>query len=175
MIPESLRAVVRRATARAVISDPQDGTITKRFHDPELARRELGWYLRLEHLQVAPRLLDYTRDSLILEHCPTAEDLGADAWHPYQELHATLFHLAWDHGVHHRDVHARNVVRLPGGRPGLIDWETAVYAPQLPPYDLVGPHPHIARPDIHRARYVMHWHAEHPLAMGRFWSGFEEC
>lgn len=174
MIPSSL-PVARRVTARAVIERLHDGTIVKRFKTPGAARAEVRWYLQLEHLGITPRLLSFTESALCLEACPTAEELGAEAWHPYQALLELVTRLGAESGVHHRDVHARNVVQLPGGRPGLIDWETAVHVPNVGLYDLHGPNPYIPRPDIHRARYVMYWTADHPLAMSAFWRGFEEC
>lgn len=163
-----------RSSARARL-ERHDGYVTKTASRQQTDHEAMFYALAAPF---APQVLWRTGTTLALQECPTAVELGAEAWHPYRALRALLETLhRWN--IHHRDVHARNVVRLPSGAPGLIDWETAVLWPdwgdQIPSYDLEGPSEQLPPPPIHRGRYVMHWNAPHPMAMARFWAGFEEC
>lgn len=137
---------------RAVVSVGPRRT-TKRHRSPEAARAEAAWYERVPW--AAPRLLAVEGSTLVLETC-TPQARCDPGWRPVRELHELLrrLHAA---GVHHRDVHVRNLVRDTDGRVLLIDWETALRQPSAVSYDLYGPEASgVPVPELH-ARHTPQW------------------
>jgi hypothetical protein len=138
----------RRATVRV----RPDRTI-KRHRTAAAAAAEAAWYERVPW--AAPRLLDVTGRILVVETCTPQVRCGP-RWRPVAELHALLARLHAE-GIHHRDVHVRNIVRGPDGGPLLIDWETAIHQPSAMSYDLYGPDASgVPVPEIH-AQHIPQW------------------
>lgn len=131
------------------------------------ADREAGWYEALPW--AAPRLLRRNDNTLVIRRLETAEELPQ--WRPVAELAELLYRMEAV-GVHHRDVHVKNVVRLPGGAPVLIDWETAVQRDAAPSYDLCGPKVSgVPVPRIHAKlrEPAQWWGARFPSSIGKAW------
>lgn len=125
---------------------------TKTYKSPALAKAEAGWYLRVPW--ATPRLLDFDGLTLTIEtrHAGTA----FPHWRPADQLRELLSALHAE-GVHHRDVHLRNVVKGKHGVPLLIDWETAIDYPSEYSYDLWGPDlSRVPVPEIH-TRHLPAW------------------
>ena len=136
---------------RANVSVLPDRT-TKTYKDSALASAEAGWYRRLPW--ATPRLLDF--DGLTLTIETRHPGIAFPHWRPAGAL-ADLLGALHHEGVHHRDVHLRNVVKGGHGVPLLIDWETAIDQPSRYSYDLWGPDlSGIAVPEIH-TRHIPAW------------------
>jgi hypothetical protein len=85
------------------------------------------------------------------------------------ELHVLLLRLHAE-GVHHRDVHVRNLVRAADGRPLLIDWETAIHWPSALSYDLHGPDASgVPVPEIHAAHTPQWWGSPQRMSIRSQW------
>lgn len=141
-------------------------TVTKHHHNPEHTKIELDWYRRVPW--ACPELLDHGPGFItIARHTAAHHD---PAYRPVEQLAELLTHLE-SLGIHHRDVHAANVVAGPGG-PLLIDWECAV-TQTARSYDLYGPEiSGVPVPDIHlkvRSGYVMWWGSPHPMSIRNRW------
>jgi 2-polyprenyl-3-methyl-5-hydroxy-6-metoxy-1,4-benzoquinol methylase len=148
--------------ARVVVRP--DRTI-KTYSDPALAAVEAGWYQRVPW--ACPRLLDFDGAELVIETCRAGTTPG---WRPADELRELLvaLHAA---GIHHRDVHVRNVVRR-SGRPLLIDWETAIHQPSDLSYDLWGPdRSGVPVPDLHRGLAPAWWGSPQHVSIKNQWEG----
>lgn len=131
-------------TPRSFIEVGPEVTI-KRFVTPEGAAHELGFYRLVPW--ACPELLAHDEYSITLRTHEVAFDLPD--WKPWRELRALLqrLHAA---GVHHRDLHVKNVLRGPEG-PVLIDWECAVVMETDLSYDLSGPGvSKVPVPELHR-------------------------
>jgi hypothetical protein len=125
---------------------------TKTYKIPSLAAAEAEWYRRVPW--ATPRLLDFDGLKLTIEtrHAGTA----FPHWRPADALRELLSALHAE-GIHHRDVHLRNVVKGKHGVPLLIDWETAIEQPAEYSYDLWGPDvSRVPVPTIH-ARHIPAW------------------
>ena len=73
--------------------------------------------------------------TIVTELLPVASE--DENWRPVKEtLNLTL--RLHENNIHHRDVHAANLVRGSDGLPRFIDWETAIYFESEHSYDLVG-------------------------------------
>lgn len=131
MVPVTLPE--RHGRARVTLFDDR---VVKQFSTVERFLREKSFYELVPW--ACPTLLDADRDRLALtvERLPVAVDLPD--WRPIDELKVLLAYLFYC-GVHHRDVHVKNIVS-DGGAPKLIDWETAIVDQSaVASYDLVGP------------------------------------
>lgn len=150
----------RRATIR-VTAD-----VTVKTHlTAAAAEAEAAWYRRVPW--AAPRLLAVDGPALTVETLPTAAH--SRGWRPVAELRHLLERLH-GHGIHHRDVHVRNVVRGAGGVPLLIDWETAIHWPAARSYDLHGPASSgVPVPDIHAGLTPQWWGSAQPSSISQRW------
>lgn len=125
---------------------------TKTYKVRSLAANEAAWYRRVPW--ATPRLLDF--DGLTLTIETRHSGMAFPHWKPSDQLRELLSALHTE-GIHHRDVHLRNVVKGRHGMPLLIDWETAVEHPAEYSYDLWGPDiSGVPVPDIH-ARHIPAW------------------
>ena len=139
---------------RALVRVGPQRTI-KRYRTPAEAHAEAAWYGRVPW--ASPRLLAVDGATLVLETCTPQVRCGPD-WRPVAELHELLRRLHAE-GIHHRDVHVRNLVRGHHGEVLLVDWETAIHRPTPRSYDLHGPDVSgVPVPDIH-ARHTPQWWA----------------
>ena len=139
---------------RATVEVYADRT-TKAYHDHSMAQSEADWYQRVPW--ACPELLDFDGFKLTIATAHTAE--AFPEWRPVGALREILVEL---HrlGVHHRDVHVKNVVKGPRGTPLLIDWETALHFPSRLSYDLHGPDASgVQIPDIHRRLIPAWWNS----------------
>lgn len=151
---------------RSVIRIRGDEVHKTHFND-RAADRETGWYEVLPW--AAPKLLRREGNTLILQKLETAEELPQ--WRPVEEL-AALLHQLEAIDVHHRDVHVKNIVRLPCGKPALIDWETAVHQEAPCSYDLCGPKVSgVPIPRIHAKlrEPAQWWGARFSSSIGKAW------
>lgn len=139
--------------------------VVKEHADIEAARREAWWYDQFPW--ACPRLLGHSGATLVIERHPVAAE--EPEWRPVAAMRALLerLHLC---GVHHRDVHAKNVVRMPDDSPRLIDWETATMAWTERSYDLAGPEASgIDKPVEHEGYSEQWWGGPTRWSLGRFW------
>lgn len=151
----------RRATVRV----RPDRTI-KRHRTEAAAAAEAAWYERVPW--AAPRLLDLAGRTLVIETCTPQARCGP-RWRPVAELHALLLRLHAE-GIHHRDVHVRNIVRGQDGRPLLIDWETATHQPTDLSYDLHGPDASgVPVPEIHAQHTPQWWGSAQRMSIKSQW------
>lgn len=144
-----------------------DGWVAKTFRDRERFTRELGFYRLVPH--AAPAVLDVVESTatIVTQRLPVAH--GLPGWRPVAELRALLEDLA-ARGVHHRDVHTKNVVRHPDGHPLLVDWETATVRSGCPSYDLYGPDRSGIDPPVEHDGYTPQWWgASTRWSIGRAW------
>lgn len=149
---------------RAKVEVFPDRTI-KTYIDQSLAAVEAEWYLRLPW--ACPRLLDLDGATLTIETCYTGT--AYPEWRPVVELRELLSAVHAE-GVHHRDVHLKNVVKGPGGRPLLIDWETAIEYPAEFSYDLYGPDVSgVPIPEIHRRLIPAWWGSREKMSIKNQW------
>lgn len=129
---------------RSYVEVGPDVTV-KRFVRPESAAHELSFYKLVPW--ACPELLDHDELTLTMRTYECAVDLPD--WKPLGELRALLQRLHRV-GVHHRDLHVKNVLRRPDGSPVLIDWECAVVMRTHLSYDLSGPGvSKVPVPDLH--------------------------
>lgn len=139
-------------TRRAIVRVTPPRTF-KRHRTAEAASAEASWYEQLPW--ACPPLLDIDGRLLVIGTC-TPYVRCPPSWRPVTAL-AELLKRLHAEGVHHRDVHVRNLVRDQDGRPLLIDWETAVRQPSDLSYDLYGPDASgVPVPPIH-ARHTPQW------------------
>lgn len=125
--------VLPKRHGRTVV-EIHDEWVVKRFTGRRAKDRERFFYMLLP--DCCPRLLDHDDMSLTIERLPVATELPE--WKPVAQTRA-LIERIFAAGVHHRDVHAKNLVRGRDGSPLLIDWETACIQRADRSYDLVGP------------------------------------
>ncbi len=148
---------------RAKVEVFGDRTI-KKYDDPVLAAAEAAWFIRVPW--ATPRLLDFDGTTLTIETGQDASEVPE--WRPVGVLRELLGALHAE-GVHHRDVHVKNVVRL-DGEPRLIDWETAIIDPAPFSYDLYGPEDSgIPIPKIHTRLIPMWWGSRQRLSIKNQW------
>lgn len=151
----------RRATVRVGLT-----RTTKRHRSAAAAAAEAAWYERVPW--AAPRLLAVDGPVLVLETCTPQVRCGP-AWRPVDQLRDLLLRLHTD-GIHHRDVHVRNLVRAPDGRPLLIDWETAIHLPSDLSYDLHGPDASgVPAPEIHTNHTPQWWGSQQRMSIRSQW------
>lgn len=146
-----------------------DHFVVKQHHDRARFVLELDCYRTFR--DSAPKLFKWDRETLTLtiERLPLACDLPE--WKPVAQLRALLERLE-ARGVHHRDVHTKNIVRAADGSPLLIDWETAIVAHGCPSYDLFGPEVSgISKPVEHTDYAAQWWDAGTRWSIGRAWEG----
>lgn len=154
--------IVRRP--RAVIRVGPEVTI-KSHVDAAAAAAEAGWYERVPW--AAPRLLAVHGPDLHLQTLPVAAHLHT--WRPVEQLRALLERLHGE-GIHHRDVHVRNLVRGEGDEPLLIDWETAIHQPSPRSYDLHGPDAsRVPVPHIHAGLTPQWWGSAQQSSIAKRW------
>lgn len=118
-------------------------TVLKRFRSPEDCEIEARWYRRFPDF--CAELVEVDGPDLVTRRYPVAWE--TPEWRDADALYRLLLDLGAA-GVHHRDVHLRNIV-LDAGRPRLIDWYTAIEAPGRPSYDLYGEDAGLERPPGH--------------------------
>jgi hypothetical protein len=138
---------------------------TKTYKIPSLAAAEASWYRRVPW--ATPRLLDFDGLKLTIEtrHAGTA----FPHWRPADALRELLSALHAE-GIHHRDVHLRNVVKGKHGVPLLIDWETAIECPAEYSYDLWGPDfSRVPVPDVHRRLLPAWWGSTEKMSIMNQW------
>lgn len=150
---------------RAVVQVGRRWTI-KRYRTAEAAAAEAYWYEVVPW--AAPRLIRLDGPDLVLPTLPVAADFPS--WRPVRALHQLLCDLH-DAGIHHRDVHTKNIVMDQDGAPLLIDWETAVEYESNLAYDLYGEDSGVPTPDIHlRAGLAaQHWKSPGQHSIGVAW------
>lgn len=149
---------------RAMVKVGRSCTV-KRYATAAAAWAEVEWYERVPW--AAPRLLDVEGAALIVETLPVAAALPG--WRPAAALRELLEALHAE-GVHHRDVHVRNIVRAGDGRPLLIDWETAIHQPAALSYDLHGPDASgVPVPEIHAGLTPQWWGSPQPASISKRW------
>lgn len=145
--------------------DRDADVIVKRFTAPRAFEREVHAYRACPW--ACPPLLELGHRRMVLPLLVTAAE--DPSWRPVEETRDLLdrVHAA---GWHHRDVHAKNLVKMPDGTPRLIDWETAIIAPECPSYDLVGPEASgIAKPTEHAGYSAQWWGAPTRFSLERWW------
>lgn len=141
--------------------------VLKTFVCLEAASREHFFYTN--YAWAAPRVLGFDGLVLSIERLPLVVD--DRSWKPVKEMMELLLTL-FEEGVHHRDVHAGNLVRGPDG-PLLIDWETAVLFDGAPvSYDLAGPTlSGVPKPAEHANCGAQWWGSgSTELALERWWA-----
>lgn len=137
----------------------------KRYATAAEAAAEAAWYERLPW--AGPRLLGVDGPQLVLETRPAA--CAVMGWRPAVELRELLLAIHAE-GVHHRDVHVRNIVQGPDGRPLLIDWETAIQQPCPLSYDLHGPEASgVPVPAIHEGLTPQWWGSDQKMSIRMCW------
>lgn len=157
---------------RAVVHVGPRWTV-KRYQQRRDARAEALWYERVPW--AAPHPVHVDGPDLIIPTLPVAALVPG--WQPAQELHGLLVRLSQE-GIHHRDVHTKNVVMGPDGSPLLIDWETAVMEPSSVSYDLYGPEASgVPVPKLHQKLGVaaQWWGCGQPFSIGREWGVDVPC
>lgn len=120
-----------------------EDVVVKRFHSSAGCEGEAQWYRRYPGF--CPELVAVDGPDLVTRRYPVAWDVPS--WRDAKALYRLLSELGAA-GVHHRDVHLRNIV-IVDGAPRLIDWVTAVEAPGRVSYDLYGEAAGIERPPGH--------------------------
>lgn len=127
---------------------------TKRYRTADEAAQEAWWYERVPW--ATPPLVCQDGQDLIFPTLPVASSFPA--WRPVEGLRSLLSRLHAQ-GVHHRDVHTKNVVMGRDGEPLLIDWETATEHTSEHSYDLHGPETSgVPVPDLHeRLQIAPQW------------------
>ena len=149
---------------RAVV-ELHDDRVVKTFADASYAEREWRWYARFPW--ATPRMVSRDGATVIVERLPLASELPD--WRPVDQMKALLERLHASH-VHHRDVHAKNVVRMPDGSPRLIDWETALIQRADYSYDIHGPDlSGVDKPAEHEGYSPQWWDAGTKFSLGRWW------
>jgi streptomycin 6-kinase len=149
---------------RAVVTVNRCHTV-KRYPDPASAAAEAAWYQRLPW--AGPRLIDLDGPALVLETRPTACQLPQ--WQPAAALRELLEALHAQ-GVHHRDVHVKNIVQGEDGAPLLIDWETALERAAELSYDLHGPEASgVPVPEIHEGLTPQWWGSQQKFSIRMRW------
>jgi hypothetical protein len=150
--------------ARAKVTVRPDVT-TKTYVTPELAKAETNWYRLVSW--AAPKLIDFHGSTLVIETCKPATELPD--WRPVAALR-DLLTMLHDEGLHHRDLHLKNVVRGRDGRPLLIDWETAIEYPAEFSYDLHGPAASgVPIPEIHTRLIPAWWGSREKMSIKNQW------
>lgn len=145
-----------------------DNAVVKIPDDPAAVEAEARWYRLVPW--ATPELLHVDNERLVVARYPTSAELGPVDWRPVTALRALLERLWHDHGIHHRDVHAKNIVRMPDGTPRLIDWETAVVDRSArDSYDLIGPTCGVPKPDVHEGFSDQWWGARTRFSVARWW------
>ena len=151
---------------RAIVHVGPEWTV-KRYRTAEEADAEAYWFRRVPW--AAPELVCQDGQDLIMPTLPVAAQ--TPDWRPVEELRALLVRLQ-NEGVHHRDVHTKNVVMGKDGMPLLIDWETAVEHDAEFGYDLYGPEVSgVPIPPLHE-KYGLSsqwWGSPQNYAIGREW------
>lgn len=145
----------------------------KRYRTEEEAAQEAWWYKRVPW--AAPPLVCREGQDLILPTLPVAADFPS--WTPVADLRALLGRLHSE-GVHHRDVHTKNVVMGERGNPLLIDWETAVEQESGLSYDMYGPDESgVPVPPMHERLVIapQWWGSRQPYAIGFEWKAGVLC
>lgn len=137
---------------------------TKQYATAAEAEAEAAWYQLVPW--AAPRLIDLDGPTLTIQTHPVATSIPH--WRPAQALFELLTRLHAE-GIHHRDVHVRNIVKGPHG-PLLIDWETALHQPSPVSYDLYGPDASgIPAPPIHDGYTPQWWGSTQRMSISNRW------
>ncbi len=158
--------VIKRPRATIVVGSEHT---TKTFHDLDAFDRERNWYIDLPW--ATPKLISARNGVITMK-------TGQIARHGDIEELVNLLNRLQCNGIHHRDVHPRNIVHTPDGM-RLIDWETAIAGePGAPSYDLNGPGGSgVPVPKIHQAirsknspnGYSMWIGSDHPASVKTQW------
>lgn len=139
-------------------------TTTKIFTDPACCATELHYYQAAPW--ACPDLVDHGNSHIVIPTYPTAAMLPD--WRPAGELLDLLLRLQAE-GIHHRDVHVKNVVKTPTG-PKLIDWESAITVPGFLSYDIYGPYESgLTPPEIHEELIPQHWNSKEFSSIANVW------
>ena len=158
---------IERPRATIIVRDEKT---TKTFRDSKVFEAERNWYINTPW--ACPKLLSAKDNVLTIETGQLAR------FGKVSELLALLERLQRN-GIHHRDVHPKNIVYTPDGM-RLIDWETACLTESgAPSYDLYGPEiSGIKVPKVHRDLgktknspngYAMWLGADHPASVKNQW------
>lgn len=155
---------LRKRHDRAVV-ELHDDRVIKTFATDKAAEREWRWYAQFPW--ATPKMVSRNGSTVVLQRLPLASELPE--WRPVDQMRTLLERLHRSH-VHHRDVHALNVVRMPDGTPRLIDWETAFVQRCDYSYDLHGPElSGIPKPVEHDGYSAQWWGAGTKYSLGRWW------
>lgn len=135
--------------------------VIKRFRSPEDCAVEARWFRRLP--QFCPELIAHDGVDLVTRRHDVAWE--TPSWRDPEAL-VKLVMAVHAEGVHHRDVHLRNIV-LRDGEPLLIDWYTAVECVQAEPYDLYGERSGVPKPERHLDFQC--WDTPNPYSIREAW------
>ena len=145
--------------------DLYDDHVVKRFTNRDAMNRELSIYQFIPW--ACPRLLDFDDMSIMIERRPLAVD--HPEWRPVNAMRALIDRL-FSMNIHHRDIHAKNIVMGHDGEPLLIDWETAITQQADESYDLVGPSSGVPKPIEHDGYQAQWWGSGATrFALDRWW------
>lgn len=145
----------------AVIRKETDYVI-KRFRSSEECAMEARWYRRFP--QFCPELLAQDTCDLVTRRHDVAWE--TPAWRDVNAL-VELIRAVHAEGVHHRDFHLNNVV-IRDGRPLLIDWFTAIEAPNAScAYDFYGEISGVPKPERHLDFQC--WDTPNPYSIKEAW------
>lgn len=111
----------------------RDGLVFKQFRSP--VEYEHEWQFYRDFGQYAPRVVKLLPEDLTIV-CEAGLLIDSPTESHINQLASILGVLAAE-GVHHRDVHPKNIVDTPDGVK-LLDWETAIRHSGRS-YDLCGP------------------------------------
>ena len=162
----SATVLPQRHDRSTITIDRDVDVVVKRFRTFEAFEREVRAYRALPW--ACPPLLDLGWKRITLPNLTTAAE--DPHWRPISETRNLLerIHSA---GWHHRDVHAKNLVRMPDGSPRLIDWETSIRNPDAPSYDLRGPAGSgIPKPAEHAGYSAQWWGGATKFSLARWWN-----
>lgn len=157
---------------RAVVHVGPKWTV-KRYRTQDEALVEAAWFERVPW--AAPELVCLDDTDLVIATLPVAANIPG--WRPANELRWLLERLR-NQGLHHRDVHTKNIVMGEDGMPLLIDWETAIEWESEYGYDLHGPEVSgVPIPELH-TRYGLDaqwWGSPQEYAIGYEWKVEAPC
>lgn len=133
----------------------------KRFRSAQECETEARWFRRFPW--AAPELVVQDGPDMMTRRYPVAWETSE--WRDAHALKALILRL-FAEGVHHRDVHLRNIV-LRDGQPLLIDWYTAIDHPSPVSYDLYGRRAALPKPEGHIDHQC--WDTPNPYSIKEAW------
>lgn len=139
----------------------EEDQVIKRFRSAEECAMEARWYRRFP--EFSPEVVAHDGVDLVTRRYPVAWD--TPEWRDAEAI-VELLRAVHEHGVHHRDVHLRNIV-LREGKPILIDWFTAMECQQAISYDLYGEGSLLPKPERHLD--YQSWDTPNPFSIKRAW------